>query len=123
IAVDSGYVFVGYTDYHSSFPYDIYMVKTDLQGNHIWSQNIDINHGRDFGYDIIQKDTSFYITGNTLDSLTGKSQSFLLSTDLSGNVQWVKLYGDSTYDDFSYSLKETLDEGFIMIGHTFGYDS
>ncbi len=123
IAVDSGYVFVGYSNHISNTKNDVYLVRTDLMGNHVWSRNIDIDFSRDFGFDVLRKDSSLFITGNTVDTLKGRSQIFLMSTDLMGNVNWVKLYGDSIESEYSYSLKETIDDGFIMIGHSYDLDS
>ncbi len=120
IDADRGYYIVGYTN-NATFPTDVYLIRTDYHGNMVWSKALDINGGQDYGYDIIFKDSSLYITGNTVDSLNFLSQAFLMNTDLNGNIQWVKVYGDSLADDFSYSLKETLDDGCIFIGHSYGY--
>ncbi len=128
IRIDSGYVFVGYTNANPATSNggvnnDVYLVRTDFFGNQLWAKSIDIDSRDDYGFDIIQKDTTYYITGNSMDTTSRTSQSFLMNVDFNGSVQWIRLYGDSLRDDFSYSLKETINDGIIMIGHTFGYSS
>ena len=42
----------------------------------------------------------------------------LLKTNSDGDTIWTKTYGDTNYDDWGYSVKETPDGGFIIVGST-----
>ncbi len=45
---------------------------------------------------------------------------YLVKTDLSGNVQWSKTYGDSN-SDFGYSVLQTADGGYVIAGNTYSF--
>ena len=47
----------------------------------------------------------------------GGTDSFLIKTDSSGTIEWVKAYGDSSTDSFR-GVMRTLDEGYIIAGES-----
>ena len=47
-------------------------------------------------------------------------QFFVLRLDANGNIIWQRTYGGgATSDDFAHSVRQTLDGGFIVAGHSF----
>jgi len=47
---------------------------------------------------------------------TTHGQALLVRTDLDGNVVWEKQFGDDSTHEVAYSVKQTLDNGFIFVG-------
>jgi len=67
-------------------------------------------------------DGGLAIAGGTTSFGAGEYDFWLVKTDSSGNMEWNKTYGE-TDDDYAYSLIETSDKGFALIGHTGGTGS
>jgi hypothetical protein len=62
-------------------------------------------------------DGGLAIAGGTTSFGAGEYDFWLVKTDSSGNMEWKKTFGE-TDDDYAYSLIETFDKGFALIGHT-----
>ncbi|MBK8910164.1 MAG: T9SS type A sorting domain-containing protein [Chlorobi bacterium] len=96
--VTGGYISVGYSTWEedSSNPNDVYVVRTDNNGNKIWENTYDIGgaNGIDAGRSLIElsDNTGFMITGIT-DLGTGNFDIFLMKIDCDGGVLWTRTYG------------------------------
>lgn len=77
-------------------------------------------NGADRGIHIIQaSDGNFIIVGNT--TVEGKKLDvFLLKCNIAGDTLWTRTYGGSEEDN-GWSVKETADKGFIIVGFTQSY--
>jgi Secretion system C-terminal sorting domain len=62
-------------------------------------------------------DGGFIATGSLLNL---SEEIFLIKIDSTGNLSWFKTYGGSQ-SDISYSVKQTLDDGYIIVGETKSY--
>lgn len=118
--LDGGYVIVGTTiSFGTSFE-DIYVIKTDSNGNLQWSKTIadtpvDIIN---YGNSIIQlNDSSYALCGRVYNSSTNSGEVGLIKLDKNGSLSWIKSYGDSG-DDRGNSIISTSDGGFAIAGHT-----
>ena len=132
LTTDGGFVFLGsFYDYNSYNFWDIYVLKTDSIGNLQWD-NLIYNCGisrsssasQDFASSIIQtKDGGFVITGNTENCNIGNEYVYLVKLSYSGGHIWSKLFGGPSYYNTGYSVKQTLDNGFVIAGNTnsFGF--
>jgi hypothetical protein len=60
------------------------------------------------------------ILGYTESINPGERDFWLINTDASGNEIWNKTYGGSDYD-YGYSVQETKDGGFILLGGTWSF--
>jgi len=94
---------------------DIYLVKTDANGNVQWSKayGTSLNEYA-FGHCLqATTDGGYIITGQ---GGSGQSSSgiFLLKIDASGNIRWAKNY-DGIY---GHSVKQTSDRGFAVVGNS-----
>jgi len=101
---------------------DVFLFKTDLNGNLIWAEYVDIDAGNDFAFKVIETNNKYYVTGSTRTTVCTNTNIFLIQVDPTGTVDWVKTYGD-TLDDFSYSLVAAIDTGIVMVGHTYNYSA
>ena len=120
---DSGYIIAGYTNSYGAGESDFWLIKTDNNGIEEWNSTFGgTNHDR--GYSVQQtNDYGFIITGYTVsydDDYTG-CDVLLIKTDPSGNKQWHQTYGGSGTKnkfDIGYSVQQTAEGGYIILGDT-----
>jgi hypothetical protein len=117
---DGGYVITGYTYSYGAGNADVYLVKTDANGNEQWSQTYGGNMA-DVGCDVSQTgDGGYVIVGYTQSYGVGGTDFWLIKTDANGNEQWNRTFGGQG-NDWSFSGHQTQDGGFIMTGYTSSY--
>ena len=124
--LDGGYALVGYITY-SIYPRfferqpDLLLVKTDESGNLEWNKTYGGAGGDIARSLIITSDGGYALVGYT-SSFGGTVDFWLVKTDESGNVEWNQTYG-GVQDDRAYSLVETSDGGYALIGITESFGS
>jgi hypothetical protein len=117
---DGGYVFVGNTTSFGAGYYDIWLVRTNANGDTLWT--------RTFGGTQLDQCTEIEITNDGGYVLAGKTQSFgagyediwLVKTDSMGNWQWDRTYGGTHFDQCS-SIEQTFDGGYLLAGVTWSF--
>lgn len=119
--IDSSYVTVGYTNSTGVGGYDIFLLKTDKNGNLLWQKTIG-GSDWDFAYSLQTTfDGGFVIAGTTYSYGHGNADGYVVKTDGNGNVVWTKTYGGQ-YDDEFKSIVQTSDGGFALTGYTKSYN-
>jgi PKD repeat protein len=119
---DGGYAFAGYTTSYGSGVEDVYLVKTDANGNQLWYKTFG-GAKKDIGYSVLQMaDGGFLIGGHSQSYGIGTWDMFVVRTDASGNELWNKTYGGSG-DEYGYSLIATNDGYYALVGSTTSYGS
>ena len=117
---DGGYIIAGYTFSYGAGGLDVYLIKTDPNGNYVWKKTFG-GTGYDYGYSVQQiSDGGYIIAGSTSSYGAGGSDIYLIRTDPNGNSQWQKTFGGSNHD-YSHSLQKTSDGGYIIAGYTKSY--
>jgi hypothetical protein len=120
---DGGYIFVGYTDsiWSSGGSYDVYLVKTDVNGDTLWTKRYG-GTGADYGRSVQQTlDGGYVICGYSGSFVSGNQQEmYLIKTDVAGNPSWSKTFG-SIYGEFGHCVQQTADSGYILAGYTVGF--
>lgn len=115
---DGGFIISGTTGSFSIQNLDYYLVKTDADGNEIWSENYNTTSGH--GYDNARpvyptSDNGFLMAG---DSDCGfPLDLYLVKTDTAGEVEWSKNFGNDFYD-YGTSICESADGGYLICGAT-----
>lgn len=71
----------------------------------------------DVGYITIPLRDGGFLTAGTVEASAGNTNIFIAKTDSSGKKQWEKTFG-GTYKDMPYSIEQTSDEGYILLGNT-----
>lgn len=92
---DSGLIMVGETTGALSLDKDIYMVRTNFNGDTLWTKRIQSAED-DIAYScMLQNDSTFIVGGEYSfkpnDTLTG----FIAAYDFNGTQKWIQYYGNS----------------------------
>lgn len=118
--LDGGYIIAGWTTSFGAGDRDVYLIKTDGNGNTIWTKTFG-GTGQERGYFVQQTPEGGYIVvGTTWSFGAGDGDVYLIKTDDHGNTLWTRTYGGNGYD-FCRSIQVTPDSGFIMAGQTSSY--
>jgi len=118
---DGGYILAGSTQSYGSGKSDIWLVRTDYEGEEQWNRTYG-GDSRDWANSVQQTfDGGFIIVGGTESYGAGHSDFFLVKTDRNGNEQWNRRFGGESHELFSH-VEQTTDGGFILGGRTFSFD-
>jgi len=114
---DGGYVFAGNTTSFGSDSNDVYIVKTDSQGDTMWTR---LYGGAD--YDAANSvhqtvDGGYIIAGDTRSFGAGDRDLYLMKTDSCGDTVWSHTYGHEGLDE-GFCVQQTNDSGYIFSGWT-----
>ena len=123
---DGGYIVTGYTSSFGSGDLDVWLIKTDGNGQSCNDYTTDGNcsdsstrwvrvfgaTGSDYGNAVYECSDGGYI-------VTGKSARnpsiLLIKTDSNGNQEWDDVYGSSV-SDVGYHVEQTGDSGILLTG-------
>lgn len=111
---DGGYIICGNMRTASGGS-DIWLVKTDTEGNRLWDRTFG-GKGANEGFSVQQTtDGGYVICGETNVYGAGDRDLWLIKTDAEGNKLWDKTFGG--YDlDLGRSAQQTADGGYVACG-------
>ncbi len=115
---DGGFVIAGQTRSFGSGQSDIYLIRTNADGDTLWTRTYG-GDSTELGGTLIQaSDGGFVIGGWTRSCDTTKSSdAYLIKTNSDGDTIWTKTYGWNKLESIG-SVQETHDGGFITAGFT-----
>jgi hypothetical protein len=117
--MDGGYIIVGETNSSGAGSYDVYLIKTDINGNTLWTKTFG-GSDADFGHSVQQTADGGYIIAAQIKSWgAGSYDAGLIKTDANGNMMWVRTYGSSGVE-YGSSVQQTTDGSYILAGSGFG---
>ncbi|MCK5261419.1 MAG: hypothetical protein KAJ44_04505, partial [Thermoplasmatales archaeon] len=120
---DGGYIIVGEGNTYGAGHYDLWLIKTDSNGNWMWDKSFGGKYS-DEGRSVQQtSDGGYVVTGKLLfKNAYGyyDEDVWLIKTNSSGGEEWSKTYG-GTDRDYGYSVQQTLDGGYVITGSTLSY--
>lgn len=115
--IDGGYIITGFTSSFGNGLDDIYLLKTDVNGDILWTKTFGGDND-DWGNAVIQTtDGGYLVCGCTSSYGTNEKDVYLIKTDSNGNTLWTNSYG-GVYEDIGWSVQQTTDDGYIIAGTT-----
>jgi uncharacterized delta-60 repeat protein len=114
---DGGYILAGYTCYFLTGLSDMWLVKTNSNGDMEWNKTHG-GTGDDGAYSVQQTtDGGYIVAGYTTSFGAGGYDFWLVKTNSTGDMQWDRTYGGKG-EDRAYSGQQTSDGGYIAAGST-----
>jgi predicted secreted protein len=115
-AKDGGYIATGYTRSFGAGGKDLWLIKTDSQGDEQWSKTFG-GPKDDVGMSVLQaEDGGYIVTGRTASYGAGGDDIWLLKVNSAGMEQWNTTFGGNK-DDVGFQVIE-LQDGYALAGRT-----
>ena len=117
-----GFIVFGSTASFGSGGSDVYLIKTDAAGDTLWTRTCG-GTGDDKGY---SGELTFDggVRRRRRDHIfrRRRQRRYLIRTDASGETLWTRTYGGAN-SDWGYSVEQTSDSGYIVVGQTYSLGS
>ncbi|MEO0228188.1 MAG: hypothetical protein ABIL70_09095 [candidate division WOR-3 bacterium] len=115
---DTGYIVVGKTESFGNGGCDVYLIKTDRNGNLLWSKTFG-GTSNDFGRAVrLTADGGMIIVGSTFSFSTEAPDVYVIKTDKNGDTLWTKVLNSGRWDSGN-SIEQTTDGGYAITGETY----
>ena len=114
---DGGYIISG-TTFVKQFNPDLWLIKTDSNGEEEWNKTFGGNRG-DYGGSVQQTSDGGYIFIGSFFTVGKNQDIWLIKTDSNGEEEWNKIFGQEGNFEMGYSVQETSDGGFILLGEDY----
>jgi len=119
---DGNYIIVGYTESFSSYR-EVYLIKTDSNGDTLWTKVIsNPNSVWAKGFCIDETADKGFIISGGINIGAQLVDAYLIKTNSSGDTLWTRIYG-GIGSDWSTSVQQTTDKGYILLGSSDSYDN
>lgn len=113
---DGGFIIVGGTESYGNGSADVWLIKTDAEGNELWNKTFG-GKKIEYGIEVMQTDDKGYLILGTINNFDDKNDVWLIKTDPDGNELWNKTIAGPE-GDIAFSIRQTSDDGFIIVGGT-----
>jgi hypothetical protein len=118
--IDGGYALCGHSFSFGPGNWDYWLVKTDANGDSLWSRTYGGTNIDECRYTIQEPDGCYLLMGYTQSFGSGNKDYWLIKTDADGNVLWSETYGGLS-EDYGYCVAPRHGGGYVMIGYTSSY--
>ena len=118
---DGGYIMAGWTSSFGSGNRLYWLLKTDANGDSLWSKTFGDAPYDDLCYSVREtSDGGYILCGSKYYGSNGETDTWLVKTDSNGNLLWNRCYGGS-YHDIGYAVRQVSDGGYVFSGITYSY--
>lgn len=108
---DGGYIFAGETNTPTTLANDMYLVKTDPNGDTLWTKTYG-GAGLQRAWDVTQtSDGGYILVGSNFQT---NNAIFVVKTDALGDTLWTGSYNGSN----CFSIKETTNSNYVLVGNS-----
>lgn len=121
----SGEYFIGGTSrYISNGLFDYYLIKTNINGDTLWTKNYGGSLNEEVNSMQQTSDGGLILAGYSESFSFGSKDFYLVKTNSNGDTLWTKHYGGNL-DEIANSVRQTSDGGFIITGYSqsFGFSN
>ena len=116
---DGGFLITGYTDSFSPGHYDLYLIKTDANGDTVWTRTYGDTRHDEVGFSVrAAVDSGYFVAGDIETLGSGTSSVYLLRVSDSGDYMWSRTYSKGMASS-ARELDIVRDGGCIIVGSTF----
>ena len=114
---DGGFALAGYTVSNEENDFQMWLVKTNSNGDSLWSRAYGGTED-DCCFSVIETtDGGFAMAGSTRSPDSGKYDVLLVRTGSNGDSLWARTYGGEDSDKCS-SIRQVAEGGFVLAGYT-----
>jgi hypothetical protein len=124
---DGGYIITGETESYGMGKNDVWLIRTDEQGNMLWDKTFG-QANFDSGAKVRQtEDGGYVLVGHGDQSGGGEGKALIIKLDEDGNKQWESAFGEFGHN-YADDIWQTSDNGYIILGSSWiprestGYD-
>ena len=113
---DGGYILIGTTFSYSAGGADMWLIKTDANGDTLWTRTYggtDYDDGRSVQQ---TSDGGFILCGIKTGYGFGGNDFWLVKTDAAGDSLWSCTFGGAG-NDVPFEIRQTSDEGYVTVGN------
>ncbi len=119
---DNNYILAGYSPSFHVQNNEIYLIKTDTNGDSIWTKTIGINGDCTASSIKVLNDGNFVMTGGVYQNEENIWDVFIVKTNANGDTLWTKTIGDSSVD-FGNSVEINDENSCLIAGVTRSFGS
>lgn len=117
---DSGFIITGFTESSLAFS-NLYLIRLNQSGDTLWTKTYGQYGCECVGHTVQQTaDGGFIVAGSKRIQNNNDRDVYILRTNLLGDTLWTKNYNlNNDYEHIAFSIQETVDGGFIMVGNSY----
>jgi len=112
---DSGFMIVGTTKSYGAGANDVYIIRTDKNGDTLWTRTFGDANGQEAKGIEKQNDSVYIVAGLWGNINTNSTDPFAMKINLNGDTSDFHFYGNNL-QNFGQSLCKTADGGFAIAG-------
>ena len=121
LALDGGYILAGDTASFGVGETDVWLIKTDENGNMEWNKTYGGVANDDVQFMISDED-GYILVSRTYSFGEGDADLWLIKIDINGNMIWNQTYGGPGAE-WAWSIVKTSDDGYALLGRTNSFGS
>jgi hypothetical protein len=113
---DGGFIVVGWTESFGNGASDFYIIKTDANGDSIWTKTYG-SEWADEGRDILVTGDGGYVFSGKRSISQSEAKHYLMKLNSQGDSIWAHSYVDIGVYTITHSITHTSDGGYALIGY------